>query len=175
MTKRYQWSREDNDDRDDRPSRSQKKRDSTALQRLGEELAALGPGQIADMPISADLKEALLTWQKLPSHEGRRRQMQFIGRLMREEDDVDAIRNALARIKLGSTEETIRFKRAEQLRDVLLQAKPESGELEKALAAFPEETRDELRDLAARARDEQAGGRPPHASRALFRKVRDLL
>ena len=83
--KRYQWDTKDSEFEDDRPSRSQKKRDSTALQRMGEELTTLGSSVLAKMPLTPNIREAVLEWQRLSSHEGRRRQMQYIGRLMREE------------------------------------------------------------------------------------------
>ena len=117
--KRYQWDTKDSEFEDDRPSRSQKKRDSTALQRMGEELTTLGSSVLAKMPLTPNIREAVLEWQRLSSHEGRRRQMQYIGRLMAE----DAT---------------------------------------------------EIRDLTAKARNEREHSRPPHAYRALFRKLKSL-
>ena len=153
--KRYQWDTKDSEFEDDRPSRSQKKRDSTALQRMGEELTTLGSSVLAKMPLTPNIREAVLEWQRLSSHEGRRRQMQYIGRLMREEADPQAVRDALDAIKLGHTGETASFKRSEKLRDDLMNAT-------------------EIRDLTAKARNEREHSRPPHAYRALFRKLKSL-
>ncbi len=169
--KRYQWNELEEELEDDRPSRSQKKRESTALQKLGEELAILSPSQLAGMPVTDSIRNALLEWQKLSSHEGRRRQMQYIGRLMREEGDASAIRDALDLLKLGQAGETASFKKAELLREQLMQASP--SELDTLLAPFPSAEKD-LRDLVIRARNEREHGRPPHAFRALFRKLREL-
>lgn len=66
------------------PSRSAKKRESAALQKLGEELAKLKPEDRAGLDLPADLLEALAEYGKMPDHESRRRQRQFIGRLMRD-------------------------------------------------------------------------------------------
>ena len=120
-----------------RPSRSQKKRDSTALQRMGEELTTLGSSVLAKMPLTPNIREAVLEWQRLSSHEGRRRQMQYIGRLMREEADPQAVRDALDAIKLGHTGETASFKRSEKLRDDLMNAT--DAEMDTLLAAFSAE------------------------------------
>ena len=78
-------------------SRSHKKRESTALQKRGEELAALGPGAWKTLPLPEGLLEALNDVQRMKSHEARRRQMQYIGRLMREADpeETDALLSAL--------------------------------------------------------------------------------
>lgn len=170
--KRYQWDTNDSEFDDDRPSRSQKKRDSTALQRMGEELAALGSSVLARMPITPDIREAVLEWQRLNSHEGRRRQMQYIGRLMREEAEPQAVRDALDALKLGHAGETASFKHSEKLRDDLMRAT--DAELDALLAAFTSEDAAELRDLTAKARNEREHGRPPHAYRALFRKLKSL-
>ena len=154
--KRYQWDTKDSEFEDDRPSRSQKKRDSTALQRMGEELTTLGSSVLAKMPLTPNIREAVLEWQRLSSHEGRRRQMQYIGRLMREEADPQAAS----------------FKRSEKLRDDLMNAT--DAEMDTLLAAFSAEDATEIRDLTAKARNERKHSRPPHAYRALFRKLKSL-
>ncbi|MGE4506027.1 MAG: ribosome biogenesis factor YjgA, partial [Desulfovibrionaceae bacterium] len=86
----------------DGPSRSQKKRDATALQALGEELAALGRESLRKAPLPPDIKEALLEARAMASHEARRRQMQFVGKLMREAD-TSAIRDFLERHREGKS------------------------------------------------------------------------
>ncbi len=155
-----------------RPSRSQKKRESTALQNMGEELAVLAPSVLEKMPLTPNIREALLEWQRLSSHEGRRRQMQYVGRLMREEGDALAVREALDALKLGQGLQSAAFKRCEKLRDDLMAAAP--AETEALLSPYGEEDAAELRDLIARARNEKEHGRPPHAFRALFRKLKTL-
>ena len=65
-------------------SRSQRKRDSTALQLQGEKLAFLSPARLAELPLPPDLAKALEEFRRLTSREARRRHLQYIGRVMRE-------------------------------------------------------------------------------------------
>ena len=169
---RYLWDTTDSEYEDDRPSRSQKKRDSTALQRMGEELSALGPSVLAKMPLTENIRAAILEWQRLGSHEGRRRQMQNIGRLMREEAEPQTVREALDALKLGHAGETASFKRFEKLRAALMIAT--DAEMDALLAEFAEEAAAALRDLTVKARNERQHSRPPHAFRALFRKLKSI-
>lgn len=80
---RYQYQENTSGD-ENRISRSQKKRDSTELQKLGEELAGLAPAKLALLPLTEDLEHAFAEYRKLKSKEAKRRQLQYIGRLMRE-------------------------------------------------------------------------------------------
>ena len=69
-------------------SRSQKKRESSALQEMGEKLAGLSPGKLEQYPLPPELRQAILTWKSSSKkNEAARRQMQYIGRLMREQDE----------------------------------------------------------------------------------------
>ena len=82
--KSYQWQAGGNADNAEAPSRSAKKRQSLALQALGEELTRLSPAELQHLDLTPDLREALTLYARIRDHEGRRRQMQYIGRLMRE-------------------------------------------------------------------------------------------
>lgn len=169
--KRYQWDADAPEDAEAQPSRSQKKRDSTALQALGEELTRLSPAQWEKLPLTPELDEALRLMSRLSDREGRRRQLQYIGRCMREAD-AEALRAALAALRREQAGATAAFHRAERLRDALLAAAPD--ELERLLqpwAAAPE-TAERLRGLAREARAEHAEHRPPRAARELFRLLR---
>ncbi len=170
----FQWRQDGTEDTDSAPSRSQRKRDSAALQRLGEELLALSAPALETMPLSADLREAVAEWQRLRSHESRRRQLQFIGRLMREEPDPEAIRAALAELQDKQAAEAYRFQHLEAWRDALLTASPEQRARLCADYALPQEKIPEILDLAAKARNERDNGRPPRAYRALFRLLREI-
>ena len=77
------------------PSRSQRKRDSLALQRVGERLTLYPDSVLATLPLSGELRLAVAEWRRIPSREGKRRQLQYLGRLMREEADPEAILEAL--------------------------------------------------------------------------------
>ena len=195
--KQYQWhAKDENGDSDfSQPSRSAKKRESLALQALGEELANLAPQEVQALNLPPDLAEALALYARLRDHEGRRRQMQYIGRLMREAD-AEPIRAALDQRKETSAAATAALHRAEQWRERLLAA-PEA-ELEGLLQslprpAAPESDPDgdeghaprpkgkqplgvaELRKLVLEARKEIDDKAAPHARRALFRALHGLL
>ena len=79
----------------ERISRSQRKRDSAALQAAGEKLALLPPARQDKLPLPPDLAEALAAFRTMPSREARRRQLQYIGRLMREADEAGTLQAVL--------------------------------------------------------------------------------
>lgn len=86
----------------ERVSRSQRKRDSAALQSRGERLALLPPATQALLPLPPELAEALADFRSMPTHEARRRQLQYIGRLMREAGEagtLQAVLDAWARLE----------------------------------------------------------------------------
>ena len=120
--KQYQWNNDEAEGIDAQPlSRSEKKRQSLALQNMGEELTRLGPQEIKNLDLPADLKDALKLYARIGDHEGRRRQMQFIGRVMREIDPAP-IRAMLDARREVSAAATATLHKAEQWRDRLLTA-----------------------------------------------------
>lgn len=96
---RYQWqavnNTSDGQEDNDRKSRSQKKRESTALQEMGEKLASLPLRTLASLGLPPQLLQAYTDLPHIKSHEARRRQMQFIGRLIREMEDITSIEDIL--------------------------------------------------------------------------------
>ena len=156
-------------------SRSQKKRESTALQKAGEALAALTPAARASLALPPDLAEALSEWQKTKTHEAKRRQMQFIGRLIRESEDTEAILARLEDLQNNQHRQTEASARLEALRLRLLS--DDEGEraaaLEEALTALPRLNRTRLVHLVESARAEREKKRPPKHFRELFRYLRD--
>jgi len=149
------------------PSKTRRKQAMHDLQDLGEALVALEPSRLAGLGLPERLVDAIVLARRITKHEGRRRQMQFIGRLMRDVDP-DPIRAALASIAAVSHEDRARFAAAEQWRDRLL---ADDAALTEFHAAHPTLDRDELARTINDARAERAGGRPPHRFRALFRLV----
>ena len=91
---RYQYDQNQDFDTTERVSRSQKKRESTALQELGASLAKLPLRELERLGISPDLLAAYRELSRITSREAKRRQMQYIGRLMREEDDTERLQEA---------------------------------------------------------------------------------
>ncbi len=171
----YQWSREnEGDDFARTPSRSQRKRDSTALQELGARLTTIPATVLATLPIADDLRDAVLEYQKLAGHEARRRQLQFIGRLMREESNPKAVQDALEALSDKDASDAIRFRHIEEQRETFISTPPEQcAELCTTFGLPPERSR-KIAELAARARNEREQKHPPHAFRALFRLLREL-
>ena len=194
--KQYQWKNSDEAEGFDSlpPSRSEKKRQSIALQNMGEELTRLGPQEVKNLDLPADLREALQLYARIGDHEGRRRQMQFIGRVMREIDPAP-IRAMLDARREVSAAATAALHKAEQWRDRLLNAdEAELGELiETLLAARPAQpeadsteeadakpgkkaiSAGELRTMAVAARKEAVENNTPQARRALFRAIHGML
>lgn len=83
---RYQYEK-DNDAQEAYISRSQKKRDSSQLQKIGEELANLAPAKLAGLPLTEDLQKAFAEYRRISNKEAKRRHLQYIGRLMREDQE----------------------------------------------------------------------------------------
>ena len=84
-------------DAEDRPSRSKRKRDNESLRQLGAELVELSAGRLAKLELPAELRRAIDEARRLDVHGAKKRQIQYIGRVMEECDD-EAIRTALAEI-----------------------------------------------------------------------------
>lgn len=157
------------------PSRSQKKRDSAALQVLGGKLAELPDSALKRLALAPRLEEAIREYKALTKHEAKRRQLQFIGALMRE-TDADPLAKAVEDMEAGNRSQAHEFHAVEALRAALLSG-DESG-LEDVLALAPEaeqaELRSRIRQLARNARAELEKNKPPRSSRTLFRLLRDL-
>ena len=152
------------------PSRSQLKRESAAVKSLGEELCKL-PGQVLqDMGVDADLREAIVVWQKNRSHEGKRRQMQYVGKLMRGVDTRQLFMT-WQRFKADGAAAAKALHDIEDLRQRLVDDAP--GVWSEVFAEFPDINKQELEQLIKEARAEQSAGKPPRAFRAVFRLLRE--
>jgi len=157
----------------DRPSKSQLKREMTALQQLGEELVSQPKDRVMRVPMPEDVREAILECQKIKDHEGRRRQMQFVGKKMRtlEEDEVAAIQKVIDSWKGASKSETAAMHALEKRRDKLLADDKALTELKEQ---YPQADVQQLRTLIRNARKEQAENKPPKAYREIFQILKQL-
>jgi ribosome-associated protein len=151
-------------------SKSQRKRDMDALQDLGKKLTEYPPARLAKVPMSDNLREALVEMHRLSANGARARQLQFIGKLMRSED-VAAIRAGLEVITGHSRADTARLRRLEKLREKLLEDETTLTELGNL---FPSADLQRLRQLRRNALKDQAENRPPRAYREIFQLLRDL-
>ncbi|AMP38197.1 DUF615 domain-containing protein [Ralstonia solanacearum] len=164
----------DDDNPDTPKSKSQRKREVTALQDLGAALEALPKDKLAKVPLPESLADALQQARRITNHEGKRRQMQYIGKLMRAltDDDVEAIRRVLATFVGASKAETARLHAIERWRDRLA---ADDGAITEFIAAHPDTDVQALRTLVRNARKEAQQGKPPKSSRELFQMVKQAL
>lgn len=150
-------------------SRTQLKKEAIALQKIGERLAALSDPQLARMALPTLLTEAIRSLRSMKSHGARRRQMQYIGTLMRSAD-VAPIQQALLDIEQGAYRQANTFHRVEQWRDRLIAGDDHLvGEI---LDAFPDADRQRLGQLVRSARKEKKSTNA--SSRNLFRYLKQL-
>jgi ribosome-associated protein len=152
-------------------SKSALKREMTALQELGVAIVKLSGGQFATIPLEGQLQEAILTARRLKSREGLRRQMQFIGKLMRS-IDITGIETAYQQLLDGKRNKAKAFHAMEVLRDQLL----EDGvsKIEEIIGLYPDADRQHLRQLVMQAAKEKSNNKPPAASRKLFKYLREV-
>ena len=159
------------DEEKPKPSKTQRKRAMHELQALGRRLVELNSEQLAAVALPEDLREAVEQARRITRHEARRRQLQYIGRLMRSVDP-EAIREKLKAWDGVSTGETARLHRIERWRERLIE---DDGALGALAGAHPGIDTQRLRALVRNTREERNAGRPPHAYRELFRALRDII
>jgi ribosome-associated protein len=153
------------------PSKTRRKLHMHELQALGAELVALAPGHLEAIGLPEDLASAVREAQRIRSHEARRRQVQYIGRLMREVDP-EPIRAALAALAGRSASARARQRRLEHWRARLIEDDAALTELAREHAGADLQA---LRALIRNARREIAEARPPRAQRELFRRLRETM
>ena len=150
-------------------SRTQLKKQMTALQELGEALVELAPAQLAEMALPEALHDAVLAARGMTRFEARRRQLQYIGRLMRHVD-AEPIRERLERWQAASREHTARVRGLERWRERLL---ADDDALPEWIRLHPRVDARKLRALVRDARRERELNQPPRRYRELFRLLRE--
>lgn len=133
----------------EQPSKTQRKKDMLALQKLGETLIGLSATQLAKIPLPATLLEAIHFARTMKSHGAKRRQLQYIGKLMRD-IDAEPIQKALKKMQMSHQEIMSQFHQIEAWRDQLI-AEGDTA-LQKFLAIYPEADRKNLRLLIGKAK-----------------------
>jgi len=156
------------------PSKTRRKAEMHALQDIGETLVGLDPKRLATLAeeaaIPPRLLEAILEARSITAWGARKRQLQYVGRLMRDVDP-EPIRRRLDLWAHGHAVDSAHQHALERWRDRLI---AEPAALDLLAATRPRLDRPRFRALIARARDEQARGQPPHAFRELFRELKAL-
>ncbi|MCL2523010.1 MAG: DUF615 domain-containing protein [Betaproteobacteria bacterium] len=161
---------EDLSESPDRPSKTKRKEAMHALRDLGVELVELSVGQLQRIDLPENIRQAVRDCQKITAHGARRRQIQYLGKLMRDADEAP-IRAGLALLRGESAAETARLHRLERYRTQLLADENFLGEI---AAQWPRADLQHLRQLRRNALKEQEAGKPPKNFRAIFQVLQEL-
>ncbi|GLP95839.1 ribosome biogenesis factor YjgA [Paraferrimonas sedimenticola] len=154
-------------------SKSELKRASEALQKLGLKLVNLPAAKLAKVPVPDELMDAIELAHRLEKkHEAKRRHMQYIGKLMRN-IDVEPIEQAMFELENEHNLANARFHALEQQRDAIV--KDGNSAIEALMAEHPDLDRQRLRNWARQASKEAAANKPPKASREIFKYLREQL
>jgi len=149
---------------DDFISKTRRKRQMKDLQDVGSSLVRLSAEQLSRIEMPEELREAVMECKRFTKHEAIRRQMQYIGRIMR---DIDAgpIVDQLTRLEAPTRRHTALFHAAEKWRRDLLD---DDDAVKRFVKEFPEADPHRLRGLIEGAREEERASKPPRSSRELF-------
>lgn len=156
------------------PSKSQRKRDMIALQKLGGQLVEQSAERIRKCDIPDDLRNAILECQRIKNREGHRRQLQFIGKLMRglTEEQVESIKQQIESWKGLSKADTVLLHAVESQRTQLLE---NPNAFTDFMKQFPQADSQQIRTLIRNAKKEQEAKKPPKAYRELYKVIRALI
>lgn len=159
------------DDADDEVSKSQRKRESTALQKLGATLVSLKASQIEQLHLPETLLAAVIEAKRLTKHEAIRRQMQYIGRIMRSVD-AEPIQTQIDAWNGVNDQEIAKQHQLERWRDRLVE---DDAVLAEFIVHYPACDAQPLRTLIRNTRKERLANKPPANYRALFRMLREIM
>ena len=158
----------------ERPSKTARKKESHDLQELGEAAVALPDSRLVGLDVSEVLLDAINNYKKTKTFEGKRRQMQYIGKLMRSHD-VDALRQAVTDMQLGRAKDSLALHQAERWRAEMVST---DDALTRWTAAHPQTDVQQLRSLIRAARKDAAQApekRSGRAYRELFQFLRESM
>lgn len=162
---------------DDLPviSKTKLKAEADAKQMLGKTLIDLPLDKINQLDLPEALLEAVLEAKRIKSYSALRRQVQYIGRLMRDVDPMP-IQEQLDRWNGKNQQENARFHAMERWRDRLISeaGRPNAEALQQFVAKYPNANIQQLRNLCRNAHKEQTNNKPPKSSRELFKLIREI-
>ncbi|WP_203300210.1 ribosome biogenesis factor YjgA [Marinobacter sediminum] len=154
-------------------SKSQLKREMHALQDLGKRMLDLSNDQLDTLPISETLRSAIEESRRIRQNEAKRRHLQYVGKIIRQEDDPDALKRAIDAFDAGSEEHTRRHHLAERWRDRMI------TEGDSVVGEFfnycPSADMQHLRNLARNARKDVEKQKNTGQARKLFRYLRECV
>lgn len=154
----------------DRPSKTKQKQAMHELRDLGAELVELSVGQLKRINLPENIFEAVRDCQKITAHGAHRRQIQYLGKLMRTVDE-EPIRAGLALIRGESSAETARLHRLERFRARFIE---DESFLTEIAAVWPQVDLQHMRQLRRNTLKEQEAGKPPKNFRAIFQILQEL-
>ncbi|KGP63798.1 hypothetical protein EP47_06165 [Legionella norrlandica] len=157
---------------DEQISKSQKKREALYLQNIGVKLIELSASKLDALPLTDNLRKAIIDAKSIKSHGAKRRQAQLIGKLMRSADS-EAILSAYEKILAEDSAITAAFHEAELWRDKLLVGGREA--LTEFINIYQPEDVQQLRQLIKKALDDQAKEKNTGAAKTLFRYLRSSI
>ncbi len=153
------------------PSKSQLKRDALAMTKLGEQLVALEEKQLRQFSLPENILDAVIATRKIRQHGARKRQLLFLGKLLRL-IDASEIDTQLLTLNTQSKEQARAFHKLEQWRDKLL---ADDQALTALLNDYPNIDHQHIRQLIRAARKEEQQNKPPSSARNLFRYLRSSI
>jgi ribosome-associated protein len=151
-------------------SKTKLKAEADAAQQLGKKLVELPKDKLVKLDLSEKLFEAVLDAKRITANGGLRRQMQYLGRLMREVDTTP-ITEQLDRWEGKNNEENARFHGLERWRERLL---TDADAVSAFVEAYPSTDVQRMRTLIRNAQKEHLANKPPKSSRELFKMLRDI-
>lgn len=153
-------------------SKTQIKKEMLALQEFGTSLTQLNAQQLSQLPLDDQLRKAIDTAKGLKQREAKRRQLQYIGKLMRNIDHTD-LQQAYQQMQANDVRANRQHHLIEKWRDDLIREGEKS--LKQFINDFPQVDRQQLRQLIRETKKEVSHGKPPTNSRKLFKFIRDLI
>lgn len=156
------------------PSKSQLKRDAEAQQAIGKKLVELPKDKLKQLHLEEALMEAILEAKRITANGAIRRQLQYIGRLMRDTDTAPIVEQ-LEKWEGKHQQENARFHVLERWRERLIhETSAHSDALQEFVTAYPHADIQQLRTLIRNAQKEAAANKPPKSSRELFKLLREI-
>lgn len=165
------WYQDNDDSEPKEKSKTQVKKEMHALQDLGEELTHLSKEQLASIPLPDNLRAAIEQAQGMKKREGFRRQLQYIGKLMRKTSETEDIQAAFTDLQEQQTRDARSLHLVEKWRDDLIQG--DESVVTSFITNFPETDRQQLRHLVRGAKQEVSQQKPPAQTRKLFKFIRE--
>ncbi len=156
-------------------SKTQRKAEADQLQQIGKSLVALPDDRVKQLNLPEALYEAIVEAKRISSNGAIRRQMQYIGRLMRDIDSTPIVEQ-LAKWEGKNQEENARFHALERWRERLISEAATSSNdvLQAFVTQYPNDEIQRLRHLIRNAYQEQSNNKPPKSSRELFKLLREI-